>query len=240
MEMDSEDISDMWKGMSLKDSCRIVGKQPPTNETAKAKMVRRQISYEGRYTDSKHTDGSESGQDEADGPIHTDIHAESKRSESESLLPVTDTIKEIESNGKDFVDITEQEKVENTELKIRKKWPPNFRYKDIFFAFLALLTFGIDYGTDVALMVEYYMDNEITLFAVTFAFIAAPSIISGIISAVWHRALYLEKMKSKTFQVDEQESKEKKEYKEKHRKRSRFLFIAMTVLSFVQLGRIAR
>ena len=100
-------------------------------------------------------------------------------------------------------------------------WPPKFHYRDILFGLWALFTFAFDYGTDVALAVEYVKDKEYKWFILTLSFIAIPSFISGIISVIWYKMTY----------------KRDLECGYKHAKT---LYYSRMFFSFIQLGRIFR
>ncbi|KAK3090755.1 hypothetical protein FSP39_014354 [Pinctada imbricata] len=145
--------------------------------------------------------------------------------------------------------ITEADKLLNNDIasktgndvvepKASKTWPPKFHIYDLLLAIVSFFTFAVDYGTDVILIVEYYINSEIVLFIISLCFIALPSIVSGIISAIWHRAAYVEN--NKKFKDDEKDDTKEREWKKKHQRKSKKSYIMMTLLSFVQLGRLAR
>lgn len=227
---------------NLKDSIVHKGQQEKPKELAKAAMARRTISVENSVPEIEST---------AKIPDAVDSKAKELKSQSLENIqedtpsdanpaPENDTA-ENETAEKPLLSKTDEEGVTveranegdadgNTTfccLTIKRKpsdkpdWPPKFQIKDIILAFIGFLTFAIDYGTDIRLLIYYYTEQRWSHLYLTAGFIIVPSVISGIISMIWYKMYY----------------RRDKRNKYEHAKT---LYVFRIVLSFLQLGRLWR
>ncbi|KAK3093112.1 hypothetical protein FSP39_011207 [Pinctada imbricata] len=195
------------------------------NEDCKVRagMVRRQISIEPEEVPQL----TLSKESSPDGALHAVTESDQPQPDDDTDVGVG---RSARSNG------TTDKYFQEKQKPIRKlccfkiyekgtdphaKWPPKFHIRDGLLGLWALFTFAFDYGTDIRLMVEYYLNQEFQYFLLTLGFIAVPSFISGVISVIWYKMTYKRDLK----------------YGYKHAKT---LYYARMVFSFIQLGRIFR
>ncbi|KAK3089044.1 hypothetical protein FSP39_000378 [Pinctada imbricata] len=87
-------------------------------------------------------------------------------------------------------------------------------------------------------MTEYYVDGEMTSFALTLTFIVVPAIITSIISILWYHQTY--KRNIEEYETKIGDSPVRAKWKEKQRRHSHKLFVVRFIFSLLQLGRIFR
>lgn len=226
------------KDMDLKSSVVYKGQQEKPKELAKAAMARRAISVDDNVPETESKDQK---------PVADDSKA--KVAKTQSLENIQENTPSDQHPAPDY-DTAENETVnkpllsppaegevttENADdgnntfccLTIKTKpsnkpdWPPKFQIKDIILAFIGFLTFAIDYGTDIRLLIYYYTEQRWSHLYLTAGFIIVPSVISGIISMIWYKMYYKRDIRH--------------EYKH-----ARTLYLFRILLSFLQLGRLWR
>lgn len=223
----------------LKSSVIYKGQQEKPKELAKAAMARRAISVDNSVPETESKDQK---------PVADDSKA--KVAKTQSLEDVQENTTSDQHPAPDYDDTAENETlisppakrevtIENADegdddgnttlccLTIKTKpsdkpdWPPKFQIKDIILAFIGFLTFAIDYGTDIRLLIYYYTEQRWSHLYLTAGFIIVPSVISGIISMIWYKMYYKRDIRH--------------EYKH-----ARTLYLFRILLSFLQLGRLWR
>lgn len=222
----------------LKSSVIYKGQQEKPKELAKAAMARRAISVDDNVPETESKDQK---------PVADDSKA--KVAKTQSLENIQENTPSVQHPAPDY-DTAENETVnkpllsppaegevttENADdgnttlccLTIKTKpsdksdWPPKFQIKDIILAFIGFLTFAIDYGTDIRLLIYYYTEQRWSHLYLTAGFIIVPSVISGIISMIWYKMYYKRDIRH--------------EYKH-----AKTLYLFRILLSFLQLGRLWR
>lgn len=220
--------------MDLKSSVIYKGQQEKPKELAKAAMARRTISVENNVPETQK-------------PVEEDSKAKVAKTQSlENILentpshqhpaPDYDTAENVTAENPLLSpsaegDVTAEEADEGNNtlccLTIKTKpsnkpeWPPRFQIKDIILAFIGFLTFAIDYGTDIRLLIYYYTEQRWSHLYLTAGFIVVPSVISGIISMIWYKMYY-------------------RRDKRNNYDHARTLYLFRIALSFLQLGRLWR
>lgn len=224
--------------MDLKSSVIYKGQQEKPKELAKAAMARRTISVDNNVPETE---------SKAQKPVAEDSKA--KIAKTQSLENIQENTPSDQHPAPDYDtaenataenpllspsaerDVTAEEADEGnitlccltikTKPSIKPDWPPRFQIKDIILAFIGFLTFAIDYGTDIRLLIYYYTEQRWSHLYLTAGFIVVPSVISGIISMIWYKMYY----------------RRDKRNKYDH---ARTLYLFRIALSFLQLGRLWR
>lgn len=220
--------------MDLKSSVIYKGQQEKPKELAKAAMARRTISVENNVPetqkpveeDSKAKVAKTQSLENIQENTPSDQHpapdydtAENVTAENPLLSPSAEgdvTAEEADEGNNTLCCLTIKTTPSN-----KPEWPPRFQIKDIILAFIGFLTFAIDYGTDIRLLIYYYTEQRWSHLYLTAGFIVVPSVISGIISMIWYKMYY----------------RRDKRNKYDH---ARTLYLFRIALSFLQLGRLWR
>lgn len=224
--------------MDLKSSVIYKGQQEKPKELAKAAMARRTISVDNNVPETE---------SKAQKPVAEDSKA--KIAKTQSLENIQENTPSDQHPAPDY-DTAENATAENpllslsaerdvtaeeaddgnntlccltikTKPSIKPDWPPRFQIKDIILAFIGFLTFAIDYGTDIRLLIYYYTEQRWSHLYLTAGFIVVPSVISGIISMIWYKMYY-------------------RRDKRNNYDHARTLYLFRIALSFLQLGRLWR
>lgn len=226
----------------LRSSVIYKGQQEKPKELAKAAMARRTISVENNVPepeskaqisvaeDSKAKDAKTQSLENIQENTPSDQHpapdydtAENETAENPLISPSAEgeVTAEKADEGDDDGNVTLCCLTIKTKPSDKSDWPPKFQIKDIILAFIGFLTFAIDYGTDIRLLIFYYTEQRWSHLYLTAGFIVVPSVISGIISMIWYKMYY----------------RRDKRHKYEH---ARTLYLFRIVLSFLQLGRLWR
>ena len=235
--------------MKLEDSVRYKSGPEPPKQLAKAAMARRAISVENGTSDKVEAKPIPEEPDTTDGQSNQNkdqnmeqipeseapekppraVQEEGSDAINDPLLKESDkggsgdegTGQPQEEEGEGDKDRTFCCLTIKTRPSDKPDWPPKFQIKDIILAFVGFLTFAIDYGTDIRLLIFYYTEHRWTHLYLTAGFIVVPSVISGIISVIWYKMYYRRDLR----------------HKYNH---ARTLYLFRIVLSFLQLGRLWR
>lgn len=220
--------------MDLKSSVIYKGQQEKPKELAKAAMARRTISVENNVPETQKpveedskakvakTQSLENIQENTPSHQHPAPDydtAENVTAENPLLSPSAEgdvTAEEADEGNNTLCCLTIKTKPSN-----KPEWPPRFQIKDIILAFIGFLTFAIDYGTDIRLLIYYYTEQRWSHLYLTAGFIVVPSVISGIISMIWYKMYY-------------------RRDKRNNYDHARTLYLFRIALSFLQLGRLWR